>query len=266
MCIRALDYIPPVDITFGEYLRGIITADFDSVSDDQYDYRVAFVEAFRGRGIYPRDLETLSVDTLRWQGLDHTELPPKDRKAIKGKYDDIIRRLKRYSDACLYINDREALFTETRKQRLALHRELKKAFAETPKFAAGLGIAVKAGDGKMEEFEVHALRRSLKTGAGGQQVPQVVVVLTQSRRIEVEGQQHTFRGGSTLVVDLLKPEIKYRINKDINSKPSADGTSRLDRTVNFLREVHQDPLRALMFAPDRPEPFAALHSLADDGF
>ena len=27
MCIRALDYIPPVDITFGEYLRGLITAD-----------------------------------------------------------------------------------------------------------------------------------------------------------------------------------------------------------------------------------------------
>ncbi|HYK22867.1 MAG TPA: S8 family serine peptidase, partial [Pyrinomonadaceae bacterium] len=27
MCIRALDYLPPVDVTFGEYLRGIITAD-----------------------------------------------------------------------------------------------------------------------------------------------------------------------------------------------------------------------------------------------
>jgi hypothetical protein len=45
MCIRALDYIPPVDITFGEYLRGIITADFDLVEDDRYGYRVAFVEA-----------------------------------------------------------------------------------------------------------------------------------------------------------------------------------------------------------------------------
>jgi len=29
MCIRALDYCPPVDITFGEYLRGIVTADQD---------------------------------------------------------------------------------------------------------------------------------------------------------------------------------------------------------------------------------------------
>jgi hypothetical protein len=28
MCIRALDYCPPVDITFGEYLRGIITGGY----------------------------------------------------------------------------------------------------------------------------------------------------------------------------------------------------------------------------------------------
>lgn len=29
MCIRALDYCPSVDITFGEYLRAVITADID---------------------------------------------------------------------------------------------------------------------------------------------------------------------------------------------------------------------------------------------
>jgi hypothetical protein len=28
--------------------------------------------------------------------------------------------------------------------------------------------------------------------------------------------------------------------------------------------VKKDPLRALLFSPDRPEPFAALHTLADD--
>lgn len=258
MCIRALDYIPPVDITFGEYLRGIITADFDLVSDDRYNYRVAFVEAFRGRGIYPRDLDTLSVDTLRWQGYDLSALPKKDRAAVAQQYRDIIERLKRYADACLYINDRETLFTETRKQRIILHRALKKAFAATPKFAAELGVDTKGNDPTLLDFEVHELRRSLKTGAGGQQVPQLVLALTQSREIKVEGRQYTFRGGSTLVVDLSKPEVKYRIVKNIKSK------SRLERTANFLRGVSQDPLRALLFAPERREPFAALHTLADD--
>jgi hypothetical protein len=29
MCIRALDYCPPVGITFGDYLRAIVTADLN---------------------------------------------------------------------------------------------------------------------------------------------------------------------------------------------------------------------------------------------
>src|SRR5262249_7808051 len=33
ICIRALDYCPPVDITFGEYLRAVVTADRDLVPD-----------------------------------------------------------------------------------------------------------------------------------------------------------------------------------------------------------------------------------------
>ena len=67
MCIRALDYCPIVDITFGEYLRAIITADYDLLRDDDLNYRVAFIEAFRKRGIYPRYVRTLSVESLLWQ-------------------------------------------------------------------------------------------------------------------------------------------------------------------------------------------------------
>jgi hypothetical protein len=37
-----------------------------------------------------------------------------------------------------------------------------------------------------------------------------------------------------------------------------------ERTAAFVREVAADPLRTLFFAPDRREPFAALHALADD--
>ncbi|HSS50772.1 MAG TPA: peptidase S8, partial [Thermoanaerobaculia bacterium] len=68
MAIRALDYCPPVDITFGEYLRALVTGDWDLVPDDERNYRVAVIEAFRRRGIYPRDVRTLAADALRWQG------------------------------------------------------------------------------------------------------------------------------------------------------------------------------------------------------
>lgn len=73
MCIRGLDYCPPVDINFGDYLRAIITADTDLVPDDDLGYRVAFIEAFRRRGIYPRDIRTLSESSLSWSNIREDE-------------------------------------------------------------------------------------------------------------------------------------------------------------------------------------------------
>src|SRR6185503_2355308 len=112
MCIRAIDYLPPVDVTFFEYLRGLITADFDFVSDDRLRYRVAFVEAFRRRGIYPLNLDertpdvprTLSVDTLRWQGLDASQFPRAVRAKLWEQYNGVIKGLRRYADACIYLD------------------------------------------------------------------------------------------------------------------------------------------------------------------
>ncbi|MFA6122817.1 MAG: hypothetical protein WCS75_09010 [Sphingomonas sp.] len=66
MCIRALDYLPPVDVRFGEFLRAIITADTDLVPDDRLNYRLAFVQAFRRRGIFPENCLSLSPDNLLW--------------------------------------------------------------------------------------------------------------------------------------------------------------------------------------------------------
>jgi len=67
ICIRALDYCPPVDMTFGEYLRALITADTDLVPVDEHRYRTAFIAAFRDRGIYPGDAKHMSPDSLVWE-------------------------------------------------------------------------------------------------------------------------------------------------------------------------------------------------------
>jgi hypothetical protein len=75
MCIRALDYCPPVDITFGDYLRALITADLEAVPNDRYGYRVAFMEAFRKQGILPSDVRTVSEETLSWNTLEDPKPP-----------------------------------------------------------------------------------------------------------------------------------------------------------------------------------------------
>jgi hypothetical protein len=67
ICIRALDYSPPNDISFGSYLRALITADVDIAPEDESGYRLALIEAFRARGIFPDRVNTLSIESLRWQ-------------------------------------------------------------------------------------------------------------------------------------------------------------------------------------------------------
>jgi hypothetical protein len=72
ICARALDYCPPVDVTFGDFLRAILTADLDFHPDDPDGVRDAFMEAFRLRGIAVdnaasfTNVASFSEDSLFW--------------------------------------------------------------------------------------------------------------------------------------------------------------------------------------------------------
>lgn len=70
LCARALDYCPPVDITFGDFLRALITADRDFYPDDTSGVRDALRQAFRLRGIVAEDAEFFSEGSLCWPELD----------------------------------------------------------------------------------------------------------------------------------------------------------------------------------------------------
>ncbi|CCH56212.1 hypothetical protein BN8_05532 [Fibrisoma limi BUZ 3] len=76
VCIRALDYCPPVGSTFGDFLRAVITADVDLVPNDPMGYRVAFVESFKRWGIYPTGIRTLSVENLTYSCFQESDLLP----------------------------------------------------------------------------------------------------------------------------------------------------------------------------------------------
>jgi len=66
MCIRAFDFLPPVDITYSDYLRALVTADSEVVPDDPLEQRNALIEAFRKRGIRIEDVASLSLEALKW--------------------------------------------------------------------------------------------------------------------------------------------------------------------------------------------------------
>jgi hypothetical protein len=101
MCIRALDYCPPVDINFGDYLRAIISADMDVVPDDSLHYRVAFIESFRAWGIYPDGPNALSVESLVWPPVS---LP------MDGVLNPVVRLLKKFAQDQSGTTDREEQF------------------------------------------------------------------------------------------------------------------------------------------------------------
>ncbi|MCZ7625655.1 MAG: hypothetical protein M5R38_07255 [Candidatus Methylomirabilis sp.] len=67
ICIRAIDYCPPVDLEMGEYLRALVTADSELVPDDKLGYREALMRSFRRRRIFPDHVQFMTEDAVRWQ-------------------------------------------------------------------------------------------------------------------------------------------------------------------------------------------------------
>ncbi|QRM40490.1 hypothetical protein F3X89_21960 [Rhizobium rhizogenes] len=53
MAIRAIDYCPPVDLSFSDYLSALLTVDREVVPDDRYGYRDALLSNFEDFGIFP---------------------------------------------------------------------------------------------------------------------------------------------------------------------------------------------------------------------
>jgi hypothetical protein len=246
MCIRALDYCPPVDLTFGDYLRALITADYELVSDDDRGYRVAMVEAFRRRGIYPTDVRTLSVDALLWQpGFDTGS-----GKTVKPFVDQV----RKFAEECRYTKSRRDLFEKTTKTRSVLKAWILSQLERAPEIAQQLGLVL---DADSPDIEIPSLRLSERVGPDGNLRPAVIIEVTQKRKVILDESTHStadMRGGATLVVDLAEPVLRYCIRKDILSR------HRLERLRVFLQDQRQNQLRATYFGSSAvKEPFAVLH-------
>jgi hypothetical protein len=264
VCIRALDYCPPLDITFGDYLRAIVTADVDLVSDDRWNYRVAFIEAFRRRGIYPRDVRTLSVESLVWRTDESVNA------FFRPLADHFFRRI---ADEIRYVEDREVLFKETKRFCEELHEwiageghHLLKTFSKAAglTFEFGLeGLRANRTGGNVPRFEVHSIRPARRIGPDGVALNQLIVTILQTRDVLVDpsdaanSETFQFRGGCTLIVDLDTLTLRYLIAKDVTDE------ARLERQRAYRRESNADgSTRALYFKriARSAEPFAVLHS------
>ena len=258
MCIRALDYCPPVDINFGDYLRALVTADMDLVADDDRRYRVAMIEAFRRRGIFPHDVRTLSQESLCWPGAEQA--------GAAGVFAPIAKELRDFAGIARFFASRQDVFERTRQARGFLHELIAHRLPDPVAFEKLTGLAL-APDRQLEglardahgrpKFEVHSLRPARRIGPDGGTLDQVIISITQKRNLKLAtGQPFTFRGGCTLILDLETLSLRYAIVKAIDDQP------RLNRQQEFLQSGLGLSLRATYFGPGsafNDEPFALLH-------
>jgi hypothetical protein len=288
MAIRALDYCPPVDITFGEYLRALVTADWDLAPDDPQGYRIAVIEAFRRRGIYPREVRTLAADALRWQS---STVAPADFFA------DLIQQIKKDLPMLEWqttgprekiddLNHRYQEFTWKWVKGQLLDPQTKEA--RDAQLADALGLALGAGakstifrskrDG-LPALEVHSVRSARRPLQDGRTIVDFVLEMTQRRRgyLDPRKQERAeqlppdapewrapefrpdfkFRGGCTLLINSETGEVRYCVVKGIRSD------SRLARQRAFVTGASAPSLRSA-YSPPSPgahvaEPFALLH-------
>ena len=78
MCIRAIDYLPPVDLSFDDFATALLAADEEMVPDDHHGYRDTFRASFGRYGIGeepPRLVRTFGrADAPRYRLIHEEEL------------------------------------------------------------------------------------------------------------------------------------------------------------------------------------------------
>ena len=241
ICIRALDYCPPTDILFGSYLRALITADLDIAPEDENGYRLALIEAFRARGIFPDRVNTLSIESLRWNKPDFTT---KEKGAINWLADE----LKPDIHGLVETRNRFELYRRSMNAQAKLNALLmgkERVFlsdSEWENFLNKLGLTSRPVSqlfGKdsskvrflrngrpdnryIPKIEVHTLRPAFRAGRESRQVEQVLVTFTQRITADIgdngAAKQMVFRGGCSLILSLGNLNIvEYVVLKNIKS-------------------------------------------------
>jgi hypothetical protein len=249
ICIRALDYVPPVDITFGEFLRALITADYDLSPAGGRRNRIAFIDAFRLWGIYPRDVLTLSEESLRWHGpaadgpftrLTQTSGAGRARHDPFTDYHQrTLARLMRVLEVWQPGKDRKAIFSQVLRAQAVFHDLLVRLQRATPAGRPLLpGLDLRDGAG----FSIGNLRPARRVGPQGEFRTEMVVEVVQTHRPPAGSPPDAvpFRGGATLVVDLRDWSVRYvvykRLYEHLPPQPGGEGvlTNRRRRQQRFV--------------------------------
>jgi hypothetical protein len=203
--VRAIDYCPPVDVTLGEYLRALITADWDLVPADPWCYREALVQGFRRYGVTVPGVADLSEDALRWS-------PPE--RAIPPVAELAFARLR---------FDREPGDVADLDELVRRGDHVGRLVTREP-YYFGLAPWTRRST-EVEKPVVQSVRSLRRLGPDGNLNFDLVAEVTQRRRTP-EG--NWMYGGATVVFD-HRGQVRYAVCKHVASRP------REEQLEAFLR-------------------------------
>lgn len=273
MCLRALDYMPPVDVRFGDFLRSIVTADMELVPSDPLNYRLAMIEGFRRRGVLPEGCLSLAPDSLRWERAEKP-LNINGLVGYEGKLDFDPRPGRSEAAGVAELNRKQMWIWLNKSDGQADDKDWQRACGVI--FRNGLGQAIPQTialwpdrpERRVPAVEVHSVRTTRRTGPDGQDERQLIVEVTQRRRgfidrarqrAEDEGSEgpsepdFIFRGGATLIFDMVEKKLRYTITKPIwNAR-------RFEEQRTFAESGMFGGFGFTYRQPDGDEPFAMVH-------
>ncbi|WP_142392581.1 hypothetical protein [Mycobacterium sp. 3519A] len=258
MVVRAFDYLPPVDVTFGDVIRAIATADHALYPTDTLHLRGNLIEALRRRGIYPERVDSLTDSSLCWPGGNGLNLRD-------GKPEVPLETL--VMEASMNL-DTDANYGVV---------EPKAVYRQLTKWAHN--HAVRIGLEPNHTIAVASLHVAYRQAEDAQPRPEIVVQFTQRRKDLEEIEQPylpdeartPLRAGTTLIAR-VNGEVQHIISKPLPLKnPGTDedsryvnmfGEDRLEKIRNYFGEVSEaDPLTAWTDEPAAHRlTFANLHS------
>jgi hypothetical protein len=211
ICLRALDYTPPVDITFGDYLRALVTSDRDVMLEDSGGYRSALINAFRARGIRPEGTISYSEESLNWEpyhGSPSTDANPDFRK--------LWWDLMRFEGDPANSENKEAMY--------------ERLWGKADTFRAELGLSLAL---PVQPKSLNALYRVRPDGTLQSQIVAELVQKTDNVPVmpaNNEAGSFRFRGGSTVIIN-RQGEVRYSISKPIDGPA---GEERMKRQRDYL--------------------------------
>jgi hypothetical protein len=248
MCIRAIDYCPPVDIQFGDFLRALVTADHDLIPDDELAYRETIIRAFGERRIFPRGASSMTEDALLWSE-PQTSLPtdPELRLASLRLTDDLSepadqREIRRLAAAVgMMVSD--------------------------PRFAGEFGLISPLS----RDFDpnttsipvIESIRIARRVGPSRQLTLDLIAEVTQRMRVTRGEKTFPFYGGATIILDAagtIRFVIRKRLDNERRQQEQWDYVNS-PSAANFWREeqgrFRADPAevqRKLCASPPGPVP------------